>query len=488
MDTCPVRRAIVSPTGHRPLDRPPGRTAKMTAMPGRPSLLMSALVLVAALTACSPSQDEVDDAFAGVEGVERADISCSKGDCALDLDLAEPVTADQLDEALATARALDASADVRIVGHRTRLRIEQGSETTLDAGLGAAVLALGSVEGLDRALVTVGRSRLTTQVIPTDTASFWQLSRRAWAAVEDVPDMDFTATRTTGGVPLHLGVRGAYPDQAVRVVRDLQGRNRTRTERATLTGVTLTPERLALGTTDLRAASDLRAAVKQHPLAVEVPALEVYATQDLVALTSRPAGEIPDLTTLLGLVEARTDVWAAHQTPTGIRIKMARGNARRARRVFSALRSEADRTGSLVELELTPVVTKARGGVATLHPGADPALLALAGSLTKGADVTRLAIEHDDPAHPPRVALVVSAQLHAPELERVARAISSWALDQRSGLDLISLTVRTVDDEGRSPSTSWVVDLSGSRPTIAEVRGTEESAARLAQAWRRGLS
>lgn len=406
-------------------------------------------------------------------------------ECHLTVTLDEATPAADVARALAAARTLDVDTYGFSLGapdsRRAVLHVERSDDQPdLDAEVTSALVSLAGLRDVETAEISVAESGIEAVATPVDDAGFWETGRAAWDAVSAIPAVRMRSSQTAGDVQRLLVVEGEWPTEAALLAQDLRDHS--------ITGVALTPTRLAVGTAEANRTARVRAEVRSHRLAGSVPGLEVFATTDLLGLVGNGDRQVPDLTRLVAGLQERGDVASAGQVPEGVHVRMAPGADDQARAVLDAVRPDLARTGSGIALHLSDGTPGDGPVTMSLGPTADPDLVSLA-VLVRQSDVriATLALDQPEGEPAPILQLAVDDAGLDTDLERLAEVFARWVREEQPAIPEVRVTATTVAG-ATIHQVDWTVDLAGEQLALVDPEGTDDDVTSLEEAWERGLS
>lgn len=441
-----------------------------------------ALALLMTLTACNQvGQGDVDAAFEDVGGVQDTRLSCAKGQCWVDVRMRPTAGADELTDALAAARSLDAeTVSVALGPESRRVGVEVGEDATdsWDRELADALLVYAQDRDLAHVGVHLG-SRIDVTARTVRGADVWDKGVELWPTVADLgDDVRFeVGEEPQEGAPLRrlLVASGSLPTDGIAVARHLEDRLGD----SGLSGVAVQPDGTYVGVLDaVRLPDEVRRLAAEAPGTSAEVEPTVVVTDSIHQFAARPDDRV-DHTALLARLQRRPEVDGAVQTLFSVDVRLV--DLADGVDLYPVIAEGVGGHGSSV------VLTSALGDQRVeLVAGSDPALVGLAARVaSSGADVDTLEVEQRQD-RVPSLSLTVRAPRLRPEVVRAAGLVQAWAQDQAADRQLpaslhVSLTAE--DPEGRRPGVSWTVDLTGATPALQEVRGTEEQVALVEGAW-----
>lgn len=460
----------------------------MTRLGG--GLLLTVALAATALTGCSPSADEVNDAVGDLPGVVSAQPSCHEFLCTVEIEAEAEASAVELADMFAAARTVDDAWDIEVSvasdapgGVSALLEIDK-SPPAEDTTVGA-LLAWAAAED-DLSGLTVERGRedaIQVSGSAVGETNVWPLARAAWDFATELHGAELDFTRAERPAQQSIRVTQDFPDDAVAVAEELEA------DDFKPTGVVITNDRFLVGTISRTAAEALRPTVTGDPRLEGMSVEVVVSTNVLLASMSEEPGTSQRLEPVLAALEGQPGVLFA--TILGSTIEVDVDDLRSA----PALVQRVRRRAGAAFVDTTLVLVDDRDRRVEITPDGDDAVLDLVVALLASPGLAELEAEQELEPDPERAEVALSFTVRqsgpgtgsapplGPEVSRLARLLSTTPGNAASYA--LGLTVQ--DSEGRAASAGWRVDRTADGLVLGEVNGTEEQQREVRAAWARGL-
>lgn len=432
--------------------------------------LLALLPLLLVLAGCGSLDDEEVAALEELPGVLSSYSGCYKGECLLTVALDDAADPTDLVSALAAARETGADEiEVRLVADGERvadlalLDAEPG-QAEEDPALVDAVLAATRVPGVTAVDVEVESQATRAHVVAEEVAPsrVWDLAEEAWAELRELPGPTLVADN--GGGPGGRRVttsEGRFPRGTVALARTLDAEAGSE-----VSGIDVRTDEVVVG---VRRLADVAAIERRLPRPGPV---RVVVTDHVLAYTGEGEAQ---RRAVLRVVQDHPGV-APHVE--GLVLTLGGTDAGAVARAVADVRTRAPAAAAEVPIRALLDDTHE----VQLGTTGSPDLVRLAGALrgprTTTVDV-RTGYDPDEPGW-------VQVELRAPDLRtgvlRVARVLRAHA----GALTSLGVTVKAVDAEGRSPTSTAELTRVGGRWEV-EVDRPDLRPADVGVAWRRGL-
>lgn len=463
----------------------------MTRLGG--GLLLTVAVTSMALTGCSPSVDDVNDAVADLPGVISAEPSCHEFLCTIQIEAESDASASELADIIAAARTVDdvwtihvsvAPAEPKRMSVTATLDVAH-SPASEDAAVGAILEWAAAEHGLFTLSVTNGTED-DFRVIGAAVAdtSIWPLARAAWPLADELSGASLAITQHDHLRQQSLTARGSLPQRLVTVAEELQA------SESAVTGVLVENGRLLVGAISRDAAERLRPALADDPRLTSVATEVVVTTNVLLGATAAEPGTSQRLEPVLAVLDGQPQVLFA--TIQGNAIEVEVDDLRSAPRLVERVRRRAGAAFEDTVLVLEDPEAQHR---VEITPDGDDAVLDLLVALLPTRGLSRMTAIQELEPDPARseVSLLIevrqpgpgngSAPPLGPQVTRLARLLSTTPGTAAS----YAIGVTVEDSEGRSANAGWWVDRTPDGLVLGEVDGTVEQQEEVRAAWARGV-
>ncbi|MFW6773574.1 hypothetical protein ACOACO_04785 [Nocardioides sp. CPCC 205120] len=470
------------------------------------ALAIPAALLGVLAAGCASVDEEAVAALEDLAGVERTSSSCDLGGCHVDVTVVGDIGAEDLEVVLTEARTTDADGitvrldrDEDADDPAVSLSLSDESDPDADGDVAALAVAARATAGVGTVQVALGEDGSGVDASTDGERPVWDVAEDLWRQVEPLPAPRLVTSGATPdtGERSRLVADGELPTTALELVRSVEASGTPG-----YTGALVDADSVLVGARGLDAVTALESAVAAAPGAGEVD-VEVVVADNVLAYrgdeesgSGGPDGSGPgggagpegateeDRRTLLAALGASPEVQAGVDGSTVV----VRGDdlATAADAVDAARAAEPEVAARV------PVTVEVDGDVVELGTAGSADLVRLAALLRADPATTTVEVEAnapEDELEPPYdTEAQVIVEVAAPDLttgvRQVAAVVASWPGEAES----LSVAIRAVDPEGRSPSVPLRVDRRDGTWVATGTRGTEETIATGIAAWEAGVA